>query len=117
MELSCRFEIDAHTTTQGCRYVDQRVEREPGDSTTEQIVDPWLRHATMDCRFGLCPVALFWKGRNLLHQFGSRSQIRSLFRGISDGVPNARVRLCFVHMLSPRNCVYRLFRGFDALRT
>src|SRR5260370_33568755 len=102
-------EIDAHAAAQRRRDVDQRVEREARDPAAEQIVDPWLRYAAPSCRFVLCPVMLFEPCRDLLHQFGPCSQIRSLLGCVGDRVPNTRVALEFAHILPPNSCPNRFF--------
>src|ERR1017187_145909 len=98
------FEINAHAATQRCRDVDQRVEREARDPAAQQIVNPWLRHAAAPCRLVLCPVMLSEARRDLLHQFGPCSQIRSLLGGVRNRIPNARVALGFAHVLPPNSC-------------
>jgi hypothetical protein len=64
------FKIETHATSERCRDVNQRIEREPGNPAAEQVVDPWLGYAAAFGRFSLCPAVLLQARGNLLHQFG-----------------------------------------------
>ena len=52
-------------------------------------------------RLDLRPALPFHEGRDLLHQFRPRPQVRRLPRCVRDGIPNTGVTLWFLHSVPP----------------
>jgi ribonuclease VapC len=107
---SSSFQVQPHTAPERRADVHQRIEREARDPATEEIIDPRLSDAAVARGLGLCPCPLMYDSCDLLHQFGSRSQIRRLLGLVCNSIPHTRVAFDFAHLLPPGTCASRFFR-------
>jgi hypothetical protein len=69
--------------------VDEGVEGESRDPTSQQIVDARLRHPTGARRLGLCPAAVRYGRCDLPHEIGTRPKVCGLLGGAGKCVPDA----------------------------